>query len=178
MIEQALGAAQHRLVSVVSVSDDLAVNVQRAQPDALVIQMEQPVNGWLAQVRRALESQPLPIVVFADRADAADVRAAIKAGVSAYVVDGLRPERVLPILEAAVARFMEFQALRIQRDEAVGRLAERRDVERAKGILMRRRDLAEQAAYDTLRKMAMDRGARMIEVAKSIIAAEELLAQS
>ncbi len=177
LVEQALSAAQHRLVSTISFKDDLALGVQRAQPDALIVESLELVPGLLAQVRRIMEVQPLPIIVFADSSPAADVRAAIKAGVSAYVVDGLEADRVSPILEAAMARFTEFQALRIQRDEAVEKLAERRDVERAKGILMRRRDLAEQAAYDTLRKMAMDRGKRLIEVAKNIIAAEELLAQ-
>lgn len=177
LIEQALGVGQHRLVNVISLQDGLALGVQRAQPDALIIDSADPVPGLLGQIRAVMDEHPLPIVVFADRSPAGDVRAAIKAGASAYVVDGLESERVLPILEAAMARFTEFQALRIQRDEAVEKLAERRDVERAKGILMRRRDLAEQAAYDQLRKMAMDRGTRMIEVAKSIIAAEELLAQ-
>lgn len=178
LIEQALTAAQHRLVNVISFQDDLAVGVQRAQPDALVIESAESVPGLLAQVRTLMETHPLPIVVFAERSTPGDVRAAVKAGISAYVVDGLELERISPILEAAMVRFTEFQALRIQRDEAVEKLAERRDVERAKGILMRRRDLAEQAAYDALRKMAMDRGTRMIEVAKSIIAAEELLAQN
>jgi response regulator NasT len=123
-----------------------------------------------------LQTQPLPIVIFATRNDPAEMRAAVKAGVSAYVVDNLRAQRVVPILEVAVARFAEFQALRNQRDEAVTRLAERRDVERAKGILMRRRHLSEQSAYDALRKIAMDRGERMIDAARSIIDAEELLA--
>jgi len=174
-IEQAL--APHRLVSVISLQDDLLLGVQRAQPDVLIVESGEPVPGLLGQIRAVMERQPLPIVVFSDRSPANEVRAAVKAGASAYVVDGFQPKRLLPIIEAAMARFTEFQALRIQRDEAVEKLAERRDVERAKGILMRRRDLAEQAAYDALRKMAMDRGARMIEVAKSIIAAEELLAQ-
>ncbi len=176
-IEQALTAAQHHLVNVISLQDDLALNVQRAQPDALIVESAEPVPGLLGQVRMVMERQPVPIVVFADRSPANDVRAVVKAGASAYVVGGFQAERVMPIVEAAVARFTEFQAMRIQRDDAVEKLAERRDVERAKGILMRRRDLVEQAAYDALRKMAMDRGTRMIEVAKSIIAAEELLAQ-
>jgi response regulator NasT len=176
-IEQALTNAQHRLVNKMSLQDDLEIGVKRAQPDALIVESTEPVPGMLGQLRAVMDRQPLPIIVFADRSPGSDVRAAVKAGVSAYVVGGFQPERVAPILEAAMARFTEFQALRIQRDEAVEKLAERRDVERAKGILMRRRDLAEQAAYDALRKMAMDRGTRMIEVAKSIIAAEELLAQ-
>jgi response regulator NasT len=83
----------------------------------------------------------------------------------------------VPVLEAAVARFMEFQAMRNERDRAQTRLAERKSIERAKGILMRRRDLAEEAAYRLLRKMAMDRGRQLAEVAESIITAEEMFAQ-
>lgn len=178
LIGQALEPAAHRIVNVMSVSEDMALGVERAQPDMLVIQLGGALPGLLGQLRNVMEKNPLPIAVFADQSSSDDVRAAVKAGVSAYVVDGLESERVLPILEAAMTRFVEFQALRVQRDDAVERLGERRDIERAKGILMRRRDLGEQAAYDTLRKMAMDRGAKVIEVAKSIIAAEELLARS
>ena len=125
VIERVLVAAQHRLVGAVSFEDDLVLSVKRAQPDVVVVESANPVPGLLAQVRITMEKQPLPIVVFADRSLANEVRAAVKAGVSAYVVDGFQAERVLPILEAAMARFMEFQALRIQRDEAVSRLAER-----------------------------------------------------
>lgn len=178
VIEQALDPLAHRIVNVAPPTEDMALAVERAQPDMLVIELGDALPGLLGQLRRVLEEHPLPIVVFADRSSGDEVRAAVKAGVSAYVVDGLEADRVLPILEAAMTRFVEFQALRLQRDEAVERLGERRDIERAKGILMRRRDLGEQAAYDTLRKMAMDRGAKIIEVAKSIIAAEELLAKN
>jgi response regulator NasT len=178
VIEQALTQAAHRIVHKVSLADDLAVSVERAQPDMLVIELADAFPGLLGQLRNVMDRHALPIVVFADESGSDDVRTAVKAGVSAYVVDGLEPQRVMPVLEAAMARFVEFQALRLQRDDAVERLAERRDVERAKGILMRRRDLGEQAAYDTLRKMAMDRGVKIVEVAKNIIAAEELLAKS
>jgi response regulator NasT len=178
LIEQALAPAAHRVVSAVTVANDLALAVERAQPDLLVIELTGALPGMLGQLRNVMEKHALPIVVFADQSSGDEVRAAVKAGVSAYVVDGLEADRVLPILEAAMTRFVEFQALRLQRDEAVERLGERRDIERAKGILMRRRDLGEQAAYDTLRKMAMDRGAKIIDVAKSIIAAEELLAKN
>lgn len=175
LIEAVLTAADHRVVSTPILDSDLTLGVKRSQPDALIIEVAEPPPGMLGQWRKVLREQPLPIVVFADRSDAGSVRAAVEAGVSAYVVDGLRSERVLPILEAAITRFRQFKALREQRDEAIERLAERRDIERAKGILMRRRDLAEHAAYDALRKMSMDRGARLIDVAQSIITAEELL---
>lgn len=178
LIEQAIAPVSHRLVNVVSPEEDLTLNVERAQPDLLVLDIAEPIPGQLGRIRQLMETHPLPIVIFADQSNNDEVRASVKAGVASYVVDGLKPERVLPVLEAAMTRFVEFEGLKLQRDEAVAKLAERRDIERAKGILMRRRDLGEQAAYDILRKMAMDRGARMVEVAKSILAAEELLARN
>lgn len=177
-MEQALLGASHKVASVVTPGDDLTTAVQRIQPDALVVEVEAPPRELLRGLRRLYEQRPLPIVVFADRSPDEDIRAAIKGGVSAYVVDGLHPHRVGAVLEAAVTRFLEFQTLRSERDEAVAKLTERRVIERAKGILMRRRDLPEHEAYDVLRKMAMNRGRRMAEVANSIITAEEALAQN
>ncbi len=177
MVEHPLVEAGHKVASAIAPDDDLPTAAQRLRPEALVIEVEAPTRELLRGVRRVCERQPQPVVVFAERSSEEDIRIAIKAGVSSYVVDGLRANRVVPVLEAAVARFLEFQTLRSERDEAVSKLNERRAIERAKGILMRRRDLPEDAAYGVLRKMAMNRGRRMIEVAESIITAEEALAQ-
>lgn len=176
-VEQALLGAGHRVMGVVSATDDLALAAQRFQPDALMVDVETSGRELLRALRRVYERRPLPMIVFVDRSAEEDIRTAIKGGVSAYVVDGLRASRVIPVLEAAVTRFLEFQALRSERDEALAKLTERRVIERAKGILMRRRDLPEDDAYDVLRKMAMNRGRRMVEVAESIITAEEALAE-
>lgn len=178
IIETALVAARHQVITAPAIDSDLVLETRRAQPDAIIIEVEEPPPAMLRQWRRLLRDHMLPIIVFAERGDSGSVRAAVEAGVSAYVVDGLKSERVLSILEAAIARFRLFKALREQRDDAIERLGERRDIERAKGILMRRRDLPEQAAYDALRKMATDRGSRLIDVAHSIITAEELLLRS
>jgi two-component system, response regulator / RNA-binding antiterminator len=175
LIEGALVSADHRVVAAPAANADLALGVRRTQPDALIVEVTAPPAGVFGQWRRLLREQPLPMVVFTERGDSDSARVAVEAGISAYVVDGLKPERVLPILEAAIARFRQFKMLREQRDEAIERLTERRDIERAKGVLMRRRNLAEHAAYEALRKMAMDRGARLVDVAQSIITAEELL---
>ena len=177
-VEAALTRAGHKIVGVIVPEHDLPAAVQRFQPEALMIAIDAMTRELLRGLRRTYERQPLPVVVFADRSEGEDIRTTIRAGASAYVVDGLKENRVAPVLEAAVTRFLEFQALKSERDEAVAKLDERRAIERAKGILMRRRDLPEDAAYDVLRKMAMNRGRRMIEVAQSIITAEEALAQS
>lgn len=177
LLEQTLAGAHHQVSAVIRPDDDLLLYVQQAHPDALIIDLIVPTPDILQGLRRLGEQQPLPVVVFADRSDSQAIRMAVKAGVSAYVVDGFQPARVVPVLEAACARFQEFQALRGERDRAQTKLAERKSIERAKGILMRRRALAEEPAYRLLRKMAMDRGRQLAEVAESIITAEEMLAQ-
>lgn len=177
-VQEALTSAGHKIAGSIGPEEDLAATAQRIQPDAIVIEVEMVMRDLVRGLRKAYERRPVPIVVFTDRSHDDEIRAAIRAGVSSFVVDGLRPSRVVPVMEAAVARFLEFQTLRSERDEAIAKLNERRAIERAKGILMRRRDLPEEAAYEVLRKMAMNRGRRMIEVAESIITAEEALAQN
>ena len=177
LLEQTLAGAHHQVSAVIRPDDDLLLYVQQAHPDALIMDLIEPTPDILQGLRRLGEQQPLPVVVFADRSDSQTIRTAVKAGVSAYVVDGFQPARVVPVLEAACARFQEFQALRGERDRAQTKLAERKSIERAKGILMRRRALAEEPAYRLLRKMAMDRGRQLAEVAENIITAEEMLAQ-
>jgi two-component system, response regulator / RNA-binding antiterminator len=177
LLEQALGAARHQVVAAIRPDDDLCFYARQARPDAVVASLDQPDAALVEQLEQLSREQPLPVVVFADRSGSGPLRAAVKAGVSAYVVDGLEAARVGPVLETALARFAEFQALRRERDAALARLSERKLVERAKGILMRRRGLPENAAYQVLRRMAMDRGKRLADVAESVIVAEEMLAQ-
>ena len=176
-MEQALAGVHHRVAAVIEPDDDLMLYAQRSRPDVLMLDVVETSPEILEQLHRLDEQQPLPVVVFADRGGRQVIRAAVKAGVSAYVVDGFRSDRVVAVLEAAMARFLEFQTLRHERDQAQAKLAERKVVERAKGILMIRRKLPENAAYETLRKMAMDRGKRLAEVAESIVTAEEMLAE-
>jgi response regulator NasT len=114
-------------------------------------------------------------VIAVDRSDSESIRAAVQAGVSAYVVGGLSPERVRPVLEVAIARFNEFQALRRELESAKSSLEERKVIERAKGILMKSRRLAEDEAFRLMRKMAMDRKVRLADVAREVIAAAEIL---
>ena len=118
---------------------------------------------------------PRPIVMFARDDDAETIREVTRAGVSAYVVDGLDAGRVKPIVDAACARFEAFQRLREELAEARGALAERKVIERAKGILMKAKGIDEEAAYVELRRMAMNRGKRLVEIARSVVDAAELL---
>ena len=115
------------------------------------------------------------MVMFVDESDADSIRAAVRAGVSAYVVDGLKTRRVRAVVEVAIARFEEFQALRSELDAARSTLADRKLVERAKGIIMRRQGIGEEDAYQLLRKTAMDRKKKLVEIARDVIAMAELL---
>jgi response regulator NasT len=115
-----------------------------------------------------------PIAMFVDQSDGASIAAAIEAGVSAYVVDGLRKERVRPIVEMAVSRFAAFERLRQERDDAVTQLAERKIVEKAKGLLMERRGMSENDAHAALRQAAMRQNRKMVEIARSVITAFEM----
>lgn len=175
LLEQALMQVHYPVTAKVNVDDDFVMYVQQARPDALIMDLTQLTPQILQQLYRLDEHQPLPVVIFAERSNGQITQSAVKAGVSAYVVDGFRPDRVAPVLETALARFMELKALRAERDRAQDKLAERKNIERAKGILMRRRALAEEAAYKALRKMAMDHGRPLADVAQSIITAEETL---
>jgi response regulator NasT len=115
------------------------------------------------------------VVLFTDEDDRSIIREAVRSGVTAYIVDGLAAERVVPIVQVAVARFEDYQTLKTERDLAQQKLAERKVVERAKGILMSKRGMSEDEAYHALRKMAMEKKLRMGEVAERVISMADLL---
>ena len=116
-----------------------------------------------------------PVAMFVDHSDAALTQAAIEAGVSAYVVDRLRPERIKPILDAAIARFHMMQRMRLELTETRRALEERKVIDRAKGILMRARGIDEDEAYGLLRKAAMDQGKKLADMAQALVMATDLL---
>lgn len=154
---------------------DLQERVNAIQPDVIIIDMESPDRDTLEDMSRMSRDQPRPTVMFVDRSDSDSIRAAVHAGVSAYVVGRLSPERVRPVLEVAIARFSEFQALRRELETAKSDLEERKVIERAKGVLMKSRRIGEDDAFRLLRKMAMDRKMRLAAVAREVLAAAELL---
>ncbi len=129
----------------------------------------------MEQMFQVSRSVPRPVAMFVDRSDTDMIKAAVESGVGAYVVDGLRKERIKPILEMAVSRFNVFKQLRDELDEARQALEERKVIERAKGILMQERKLSEEAAYALLRKAAMNENRRVVEIAQALITAAGLL---
>lgn len=175
ILEQALTDAGHRVIARIRDDGNLAAEVAQHQPDVIVIDMEAPGRDTLEQMRDIGRDQPKPIILFSDQRDPDYIRQAVQAGVSAYVVDGLSRERVMPIVEVAVARFREFQALRRELDETKTQLADRKVVDKAKGLLMQKKGMSEDQAYQFLRKTAMSRNARLVDVARMLIALEDLL---
>ena len=160
-----------------SLSSPLALlkTIETLVPDVIVIDTDSPSRDVLEHLVVMSQHTPRPVVMFAADRAPATIREATRAGVSAYVVDGLQPERIRPIVEAAVARFQEMQGLRDQLAEANQKLSERKVIERAKGLLMKSRNLDEEAAFAALRKAAMDRNLKLGEVAQRIVDAADLL---
>lgn len=166
---QSLVAAGYETIGVIDPKEDLVAKVKDLAPDMIIVDMESPSRDTLEDMRRITADRPRPIVMFVDQSDKSTIAEAMRVGISAYVIDGLNPARVKPILDVAVARFAEFQKLRGELDQAKMDLADRKIIERAKGLLMKRRGIPEEQAYRLLQKLAMDQNQRLIEVARSII---------
>lgn len=175
LLAAALGAAGHEVVGRLLDTDDILGAVDLLQPDIVLLDVNSPTRDTLESLGQISRDRPRPIVLFAQNSDSETIRRAMRAGVSAYVVDGMNPNRLQPVIEVAIARFQEFQGMRRELENAKSKLADRRDVEKAKGLLMKRRGVDENAAYELLRKMAMDRNIRLGDVARSLLAAAELL---
>ena len=165
----------HEVVVCIRPGDDLLAQVHRYQPDMIIMELDTPARDILEDMQAMSRELPRPVVMFTNDGDATTIQAAVAAGVSAYVVDGLRAERIKPLMDVAVARFNAFHQLKSERDEARQGLAERKLIDKAKGILMRQRGLDEEGAYRLLRKSAMDRNQRIAEVARDLIEMAELL---
>jgi response regulator NasT len=149
--------------------------VQRLQPDVVIVDAESPSRDTLENLAAVSASLPRPVVVFSEDASDAPMQAALKAGVSAYVIAGLQPQRLAPVLKVAIARFEQERALRAQLDDAHLQLSERKLIERAKGLLMDEIGLTEEQAHAHLRKLAMNRSQRLAQVAERVIAAHGLM---
>ncbi len=174
-LRSALEAAGYKVVAKVQTAVELMARVREIKPDVIIIDRDSPDRDTLEHLCMITRDDPRPIVMFTQDKDRMMMREALKAGVSAYVVDGLAAERIQPIVDLALARFEQWQALRQELTEAQASLAERKVIERAKGIVMKQRGCSEEEAYRLLRKMAMDRNLRVGQVAESLIAMAGLL---
>jgi two-component system, response regulator / RNA-binding antiterminator len=174
IVEDGLRAAGIVQVAIVPESADLLERLMELAPDVVVIALDSPSRDVLEQMFKVSRVVERPVAVFVDRSDVATMQAAIDAGVSAYVVDGLKPERVRAIVDMAVMRFNAYSRMRRELDEARTALVDRKTIDKAKGLLMTRRGLSEADAYALLRRTAMNEKKRMVEIAQAIITAAEL----
>ena len=175
VLEDALAAAGNTVVARLSAAADLLHEIRQHHPDIILIDVDAPGRDTLESLSRVHRDQPKPIVMFSCAGDPDSIRKAVRAGVSAYVVDGVSGPRLKSIIDVAIARFDEFHSMRRELDDTRARLADRQDVERAKGLLMKRRRLSEEDAYALVRKVAMDRNVRLGEAARIVLAAAEIL---
>jgi response regulator NasT len=175
ILEEGLREAGHSQVVVVRDMQNLLKQIVAVDPDVIFIDLENPNRDVLEQMFQVSRCVPRPIAMLVDRSDPDMIKAAVEAGVSAYVVDGLKKERVQGILELAVSRYRIFSALRSELEHARQVLEERKVIERAKGILMKERGLTEDAAYALMRKAAMDDNKRLADIARAVVTAAGLL---
>ena len=170
------------LVAVLPADVFLQERLAQLQADLIILDAESEARDTLEHVVMATRDARRPIVMFTNDSDTSNARAAVAAGVSAYVVAGLSPERIRPILDVAMARFEQEQALRAELADAKTELQDlstelknRRTIDRAKGLLMQRQGLSEQVAYEKLRKTAMDKGLKVVEVAQRMLDVADLM---
>jgi response regulator NasT len=175
IIQDGLREAGHANVRWLSETGNLLKQIAEIDPDIIVIDLESPNRDVLEQMFQVSRLVKRPVAMFVDQSDSASIREAMMAGVSAYVVDGLRKDRVKHILDMCVQRFDVFSRLTEELHEAKTALADRKVIERAKGILMAAKSLGEQEAYVLMRKTAMDQKRRLVEIARAIVMAENML---
>jgi response regulator NasT len=175
VMEAALTTAGYTVVGKVTTADNIQAAVERTQPDVIIADLDSPGRDTLESMQALNRKHPRPIVMFTNDGDRSTIALAVQSGVTAYVVDGMAPDRIRPILEVAMMRFQEYQKLRDELELTRLQLNERKHIEKAKGLLMKRKGLDEEKAYSLLRRMAMDRHMKLAELARSIVAAAELL---
>ncbi|MBK8120614.1 MAG: ANTAR domain-containing protein [Sulfuritalea sp.] len=170
-----LAMAGHQVAAVLPSALDLTAQIESIKPDVILIETESPSRDTLENLAVMNRDMPRPVILLTQESDAAVMRAAFRAGVSAYVVDNLDLARLKPIVDVAIARFEEHQNLKQERAVATKKLSERKIVEKAKGILMKTRGLDEDQAYAALRKLAMERAQPLGKVADDLVAMAKLL---
>ena len=167
--------AGHQVAAVLPSAFELIDRIDEIKPDIILIETESPSRDTLEHLGVMNREIPHPVVMFSQDGDSDTIRAAVKAGVAAYVVDGFEIDRLRPVVDVAVARFEEHQALKQELAEASRKLSERKTIEKAKGILMKSRGMDEDAAYATLRKLAMGKSQPLAKVAANLVDMANLL---
>jgi response regulator NasT len=175
ILEEGLREAGFSQVVHISEMQSLLARIYAVDPDIIVIDLENPSRDVLEAMFQVSRAVRRPIAMFVDQSDAASIQASVDAGVSAYIVDGLKKERIKPILDLCVSRFNAFAKLQEELERTKSQLEDRKVIERAKGILMKLKGLSEDEAYVLLRSTAMREKKKIGEIAQSIITASEML---
>ena len=175
ILQEGLREAGYTEVVHISEMQSLLARIYALDPDIIVIDLENPSRDSLEQMFQVSRAVRRPIAMFVDQSDAASIQASVDAGVSAYIVDGLKKERIKPILDLCVSRFNAFARLQDELDRTKNALEERKVIDRAKGILMKLKGLTEEEAYVLMRSTAMREKKKIGEIAQSILTASELL---
>ena len=170
-----LRAAGFDQIEILEPTANLLRRLTAIDPDVILIDLAKPSRDVLEQMFQVSRVVSRPVAMFVDQSDASMIQAAVDAGVSAYVVDGLRKERIRPIVDMAISRFNAFDRLQKELETARSQLAERKVIERAKGILMKARNLSEEEAHALLRHTAMNEKKKVADIARSVVTAASLL---
>ncbi len=174
-IIDALKAAGWSSTHVLQDVSSLARQMKALSPDIVLIDLANPDRDTLEHIIMVSDAKSRPVAMFVDKTDDAMTQAAIQAGLSAYVVDGLHMNRIKPVIETAIARFQVMRKMQTELDAAKRALADRKTIDRAKGLIMKARSIGEDEAYALLRKSAMDQGKKVIDVAQALVTASDLL---
>ncbi len=175
ILEDGLREAGYGNLTVVRDMQNLLRHIVEADPEVIFIDLENPNRDVLEQMFQVSRAVQRPVAMFVDSSDASMIEKAVEAGVSAYIVDGLRKERIKPILDMTISRFNAFNKLRNELDRTRQALDERKVIDRAKAILFKERGLTEEEAYSLMRKVAMSENLRLGQVAQSIVTAARIL---
>ena len=175
ILEDGLREAGFSQVERIAETHNLLSRIYALDPDVILIDLENPSRDVLEQMFQVSRAVKRPVAMFVDQSDTASIQAAVDAGVSAYIVDGLRKERITNILDLCISRFNAFARLQSELDHAKGALGVRKVIDRAKGVLMQARRLSEGEAYALLRTKAMNENKKIVEIAQSVLTAAELL---
>ena len=162
-------------IAVIPTTASLVRRLADLDPDVIIIDLANPSRDVLEQMFQVSRVVSRPVAMFVDHSDETMIRAAVDAGVSAYIVDGLRKERVKPIVDMAISRFDAFDRLQREMAAAKNELAARKLIDRAKGILMQTHGISEDDAYGRLRQTAMNEKRKIADIAQSLITAAALL---
>jgi response regulator NasT len=174
ILEEGLREAGYVNVVRIEGTTKLLARIYALDPDVILIDLENPSRDVLEQMFQVSRIVKRPVAMFVDQADSASIQASVDAGVSAYIVNGLKKERIKSILDLCISRFNAFDRLQTELEQTKSALEERKVIDRAKGILMKAKNLSEEQAYALLRKTAMNENRKIAEVAQSVVTAAEL----